>query len=207
LIHVCFSYISISQQSILTRRFAINQESFCIDQAAKYAEYWVSSLGNRWLHVQGVVEKARQISKMFDTDNGNLLIAAAYLHDIGYAPRLKNTGFHPLDGAYYLRSLGYHRLASLVAHHSEAQFEARLRGLEQELSMFSRERSAVADALTYCDQTVDSTGTPVSLKERALEVFNRYGKEDIVSQSFRQALPYLNLTVARTQRRLRLRET
>jgi hypothetical protein len=27
-----------------------------------------------------------------------VLIAAAWLHDIGYAPGLPETGFHPLDG-------------------------------------------------------------------------------------------------------------
>jgi len=31
---------------------------------------------------------------------------AAYLHDIGYAEPLVDTGFHPLDGAVYLRGLG-----------------------------------------------------------------------------------------------------
>ncbi len=62
------------------------------------------------------------------------LIAAAYLHDIGYAPSLKKTGFHPLDGAnYVLQALGNRLLASLVAYHSEAQFEAELRGYDQAL--------------------------------------------------------------------------
>jgi hypothetical protein len=27
------------------------------------------------------------------------LVAAAWLHDIGYAPELAKTGFHPLDGS------------------------------------------------------------------------------------------------------------
>jgi hypothetical protein len=32
-------------------------------------------------------------------------VAAAWLHDIGYAPAIaeSGTGFHPLDGARYLR--------------------------------------------------------------------------------------------------------
>ena len=34
------------------------------------------------------------------------LVAAAWLHDIGYAPELVETGFHPLDGARYLRREG-----------------------------------------------------------------------------------------------------
>jgi hypothetical protein len=35
-----------------------------------------------------------------------LRLRAAYLHDVGYAPDLVTTGFHLLDGARYLRSLG-----------------------------------------------------------------------------------------------------
>jgi HD superfamily phosphodiesterase len=166
-----------------------------IDQAAVYAESLLKPLGNRWRHVQGVVERARQISNIFDANDAIYLIAAAYLHDIGYAPELKNTGFHPLDGAYYVRSLGYHRIASLVAHHSEARFEARLRGYEATLSTFPRERSAVADALTYCDQASGPTGIHVSLKERMAEVCARYGETDIVSLALRQSQPYLALAV------------
>jgi hypothetical protein len=35
-----------------------------------------------------------------------VLVAAAWVHDIGYAPELLATGFHPLDGARYLTGLG-----------------------------------------------------------------------------------------------------
>src|SRR2546427_9810908 len=132
-----------------------------VNQVAHCAEQILAPLGNRWLHVRGVAERACQISRAFDTSDSTDLVVAAYLHDIGYAPELKETGFHPLDGARYLRSLGYERLASLVAHHSEARFEAQLRGHEHELAAFPRERSAIADALTYCDITTGSTGQPV----------------------------------------------
>jgi HD domain len=174
-----------------------------LDWSAERAESLLSPLGNRWLHVQGVVEKARQVGEAFNENDRRCLIAGAYLHDIGYAPSLKETGFHPLDGARYLRSLGYGRLASLVAHHSEARFEARLRGYEAELAEFPRERSAVADALTYCDITTGSTGQPVSPKERAADVLRRYGNADIVTQALRLSMPYVTLAVARTRRRLR----
>jgi len=173
-----------------------------VNQVAHYAEQMLAPLGDRWLHVQGVAERARQISRAFDTSDSTDLVVAAYLHDIGYAPALKNTGFHPLDGASFVRSLGYDRLASLVAHHSEARFEARLRGLEGALNAFSCECSAAADALTYCDQTIGPTGNTVSLQERVAEVFNRYGEADIVSQALRQSQPYLSHAVERTLSRL-----
>ena len=35
------------------------------------------------------------------------LIAAAWLHDIGYGSLLRDTGFHPIDGAQYLRRKGW----------------------------------------------------------------------------------------------------
>jgi HD superfamily phosphodiesterase len=43
-----------------------------------------------------------------------VLVAACYLHDIGYALALARGGFHPLDGARFLRALGRERLACLV---------------------------------------------------------------------------------------------
>jgi HD superfamily phosphodiesterase len=75
--------------------------------SAECATSLLSPLGNRWLHVQGVVERARQVGEAFNDDDRCCLIAAAYLHDIGYAPALQQTGFHPTDGARYLRALGY----------------------------------------------------------------------------------------------------
>ena len=60
----------------------------------------------------------------------DLLIAAAWLHDIGYSPLVVDTGLHSLDGARYLQRLGYPaRLCGLIAHHSGARFEATQRGL------------------------------------------------------------------------------
>src|SRR2546421_3938508 len=173
-----------------------------IQWGAQLATSLLSPLGNRWLHVQGVVERAKQIGGILNPHDRPYLIAAAYLHDIGYASELQKTGFHPLDGALYLRSLGKERLASLVAHHSEARFEAHLRGCEAELEAFPRERSAVADALTYCDLTTGPMGECISLKERAKDISARYGESDVVTQALRQSMPYVALAVARTKRRL-----
>src|SRR5438034_11350805 len=100
-----------------------------IDWAYKQSSSLLSPLGKRWPHVQGVVERSRHIGKIFDEDDQAYLIASAYLHDIGYAPSLQQTGFHPIDGARYLQSHNQDRLASLTAYHSGAQFEAALRGI------------------------------------------------------------------------------
>lgn len=64
--------------------------------SADRAASLLSPLGNCWLHVQGVVERARQIGEAFNANDHCCLIAAAYLHDIGYTPALRQIGFHPI---------------------------------------------------------------------------------------------------------------
>ena len=61
-------------------------------------------LPRRWAHTQGVAAQARTLKPILGK-NTDLLVAAAWLHDIGYAPDLVDTGFHPLDGARFLSDL------------------------------------------------------------------------------------------------------
>src|SRR6266480_635382 len=98
------------------------------------------------------------------------------------------------------------RLASLVAHHSEATFEARLRGYAHALHAFPCEYSAVADALTFCDMTTSPEGKHISFEERIAEILCRYKEQDIVSQSIRQATPTLSRDVERTKQMLHQHE-
>lgn len=78
-------------------------------------------LPRRWAHTQGVAQQAETLAGVLGGD-ADLVAASAWLHDIGYSPALVATGFHPLDGARYLRSVEHtdERLCSLVAHHSGA---------------------------------------------------------------------------------------
>jgi hypothetical protein len=172
--------------------------------AAGVAECLLLPLGDRWKHVQAVGERARSVAAILDREDRNHLVAAAYLHDIGYAPDLQRTGLHQLDGARYLRSLGAKRLARLVAHHSEARFEIRLRGFGEELAAYKREESWVSDALTYCDLTTGPTGLPMTFEDRVAEVEQRYGESEVV-EALRQATPYLLGAIERTEDRLRQR--
>ena len=55
-------------------------------------------LPRRWAHVQGVAARARSLAPVLGAD-ADLMEAAAWLHDIGYAPGLATTGLHQLDGA------------------------------------------------------------------------------------------------------------
>src|SRR5215211_5269868 len=60
--------------------------------AAAEAERLLSPLGDRWKHVRAVGECAREASAVLDQEDRPYLVAAAYLHDIGYAPGLQRTG-------------------------------------------------------------------------------------------------------------------
>ncbi len=93
-----------------------------------------TSLPRRWAHSQGVAARAAQLARVAG-GGAPLLAAAAVLHDVGYAPRLAATGFHPLDGARFLRDVHQadERLTRLVANHSFALLEAEERGLRETL--------------------------------------------------------------------------
>ncbi|GCE26416.1 metal-dependent phosphohydrolase, HD subdomain protein [Dictyobacter alpinus] len=142
------------------------------------------------------------MGEIFHEEDKKLLIAAAYLHDIGYAPQLQKTSFHPLDGAWYLYSCNQDRLASLVAYHSESTFEAELRGLLPELEKIPREHSLIAEALTYCDMTTRGDGTQVSFSERLEDIFSRYDSDDIVYKAITAATPALRSDVEHTEQAL-----
>src|ERR1017187_10283265 len=49
------------------------------------------SLPRRWAHIQGVAARARSLAPVLG-DDADLLEAASWLHDIGYAPGLATTG-------------------------------------------------------------------------------------------------------------------
>ncbi|WP_370380030.1 HD domain-containing protein [Catenulispora sp. GAS73] len=147
-------------------------------------------LPRRWAHSQGVAARAESIAYVFGDDAGTL-IAAAWLHDIGYAPTVADTGFHPLDGARYLRELGADpRICSLVAHHSCAAIEARNRGLADVLEAeFEPVGGVLSDALTFCDMTTTPDGKPTEVEDRLAEILSRYGDGHLVAESIREASP------------------
>jgi hypothetical protein len=119
-------------------------------------------------------------------------MAAAWLHDVGYAPPLNKLGFHPVDGARYVRQLGRERLASLVAHHSSARFEAEERGLVDALAEFEPEDGPLLDALTYADMTTGPAGQRVDLEERIAEVLERYPRDDPVHRAISRSHPRID---------------
>lgn len=145
--------------------------------AESEARRLLEPLGARWQHTLGVVNRAREVAAVLSASDADVLIAAAYLHDVGYAPELRQTGFHPLDGARFVCARGNERLAGLVAYHCSAAAEASERGLHDELAEFTDERSALSRALTYCDLTTDAEGRRVDAPERLRGIRERYSPE------------------------------
>ncbi|MGW7674630.1 HD domain-containing protein [Streptomyces sp. NPDC054775] len=171
--------------------------------AAELAESLLPQLGDRWLHTQAVATRAREATASVSKDDRDLLVAAAWLHDIGYAPELRDTGFHPLDGARHLESLGAPvRLVRLVAHHSGAVHEAEQRGLSAELAAYEREDSPVLDALIFADMTTGPAGQSFDFDTRIEEILVRYGPGSDVHTAISKARSYLGAAVERTRRRI-----
>ena len=159
------------------------------------------ALPRRWMHVQGVAGQASRVAASLAL--GEVLVAAAWLHDIGYAPGVADTGFHPLDGARHLVGLGAPvRIVNLVARHSYAILEAELRGLGPQVGAFPDEGGVLRDALWYCDLTTSPDGELVAAGDRMAEIRQRYGPGHIVTRFIDEGASELLAAVERTERRL-----
>jgi len=165
-------------------------------------ELLAEALPRRWAHVQGVARQADLVAAAVG-DCGSVLIVAAWLHDIGYAPAVKDTGFHALDGARYLRRVGVDEdVVRLVAHHSSAVLEAAERG-DLELTMeFPQPDPVLADALCFSDMTTSPDGQPVEPTARLAEIQARYGPGNVVTRFIDRARPEILAAVDRTRERL-----
>ncbi|MEU6481437.1 HD domain-containing protein [Streptomyces sp. NPDC047017] len=160
-------------------------------------------LPRRWVHSLGVAKRARSLSSILG-DDAELLEAAAVLHDVGYSPAIAATGFHPLDGARFLRGEGAdERVVRLVAHHSCALLEAEERGLRRQLeSEFDLERAELVDALIYCDMTTTPDGVQTTATARLDEIVQRYGPDTIVGRFIQCAASEIHAAVGRVEKRL-----
>ena len=167
--------------------------------AENHARGLLSPMGRRWRHAEAVADSARDLARSLAPEDADLLVASAYLHDVGYAPKLAISGFHPLDGARHVRALGHSRLAGLVAHHTGARHEARLRCLQQALAEFDDEGSLVSAALAYCDLTTGPSGERMNPEQRLLDVEARYGEDSPVTVGLRTAWPELLDAVNRVE--------
>ncbi len=177
-----------------------------VQAAQTVAESLLCCTGRRWRHVQGVAAAAdRLATKLGLGAEGEAVRVAAWLHDIGYAPSLVATGFHPVDGARFLRAQGTPELVvSLVAHHSGAAFEAEQRGLSDELAEFVAPPAALLDVVTYADLTTSPDGAAVTVARRLSEILARYAEDSAVHRAVVESSPLLLAAADRVEERLAL---
>lgn len=179
-----------------------------VERAHRVARQLLDPAGDRWWHTAGVAGRALHARAAVPPEQREVLVAAAWLHDIGYAPALAATGFHPLDGARHLRETGWpEEVVALVAHHSGARFLAEVKGLGSALSEFDDPRGwegPLADALVWADQTTSPQGHPVGVDERLAEARARHGEGSDLALAHALRAPAVRAAVAATERRLAL---
>ncbi|MBN9110885.1 MAG: HD domain-containing protein [Pseudonocardia sp.] len=147
-------------------------------------------LPRRWAHARGVAGRARTLAADLPRADACTLVAAAWLHDVGYGPTVVRTGFHPLDGARHARALGFpERVAHLVAFHSAAAAKAELLGLTDQLAEFADEPGIVRDLLWYADMSTDPCGMPVSFDARMAEVRRRRAADPVAIAALDLGMP------------------
>ena len=175
-----------------------------VEAAEELARKLLEPLGNRWAHTQAVAARADGLTPaVLPMDDQPVLVVAAWWHDLGYAPALRDTGSHQIDGARYLAREGYpERLVALVAHHSAATCEAEERGLLAELEVWPREESPAADALWMADMTTGPAGEELAYDERLSEILTRYEPDSVVARAMLRAEPAIRAAIGRTQQRM-----
>ncbi|GIE97710.1 HD domain-containing protein [Paractinoplanes rishiriensis] len=176
-----------------------------VGAARDLARFLLADLPERWRHTVGVARRAESLIGTLPAGDGAVLVAAAWLHDVGYAAPLRDTGFHPLDGARHVRAAGWsYRITGLVAHHSGAMCVARCRGLADQLAEFPQESSPTADALVYADQTVGPDGVVMTFEDRLADMLHRHGTGSPHAAAHHERAPLLRAAVLRVEDRLAL---
>ena len=168
-------------------------EDDLVDAARALAEDLLGQvLPRRWRHVQGVARQAREFSAGLTPADRSVLVASAWVHDIGYAPTLAATGFHPLDGARFLAGEEFDpHVVQLVAYHSAAEIEADERHLVSELVSFPQPPAELLRRLTAADMRTSPDGEPVDPRFRIREILVRYEPEHPVHRAVSRSGPNL----------------
>lgn len=155
------------------------------ESVSQFVERSFVSDQKRLTHIQAVAASVRQ--SVIDLNHSGYTpgidtaeaYCAALLHDIGYVEDLALTGFHPVDGAVFLRSSGYPRLAELIIGHSNSPEQAQLRGI----SGVAASADIIAELITYWDVQTKQGGEQVTYEERLADIIKRYGEESAVTQA------------------------
>lgn len=139
----------------------------------------------RYEHSRGVAQQAARAARSarLPGDRRRMLLAAAWLHDIGYA---LDDGPHAAAGARALRRAGHERLARIVAHHSNASEKAMRSGgplVEPEFPRPSGGDAHLLTLLDIADLLTGPWGEKVDPAGRLAGVVERHGPDGVSVQA------------------------
>ena len=158
-----------------------------VQRARESASKTLSADRNRLAHSAAAARVAAQAAGALARQEAEIIVAAAWLHDIGYAPTLRKTGYHPVDGALALmREAWPDRVVRLVAHHGLAALEAPFYSVAHHLGVIDPVPGLAAELLIYADMTSGTRGEPVSPLERA-EHMRRNDRKGPVPEEVRES--------------------
>jgi len=130
----------------------------------------------RLAHMHDAASFAGDLADSFSlpAESAALLARAALLHDVGYAPTLRQLGYHPLDGALFLEGLGEHPwVVEGVLRHSWA---GRKIGLDPDVRAHYAQRPPLSEAdwlvraVTVADWRAAGVGGRVSFARRFQDI-------------------------------------
>ena len=187
----------------MRRKFQLIVSETLVARARDLATRIMREDPDRVRHLGAVAQRAEALSVTVPATMVDTLVASGWLHDIGYAPALRQTGFHPLDGATYLRGEGWpDPVCELVAHHSGSRFVARIRGLDGPLREFEFVEDAPSDVLTVADNTACQDGSLVTISERLREKLQRHGPDCPGARANPERDDYIRAAARRVVQRL-----
>lgn len=176
----------------LTETIAEQSEK-AVDEPRDLAECLLAGVGRRIAHSRGVAAQVRRAEAAVDPPWRSAISSAAWLHDVGYADEVATTGFHQLDGARWLAIRGWPtNVCRLVAWHTGAGTEARLRGHEAELiAEFNAPPANATAVLTWADLTTSPSGARWTVERRLADILERHPPDSIVHRATLAARPML----------------
>jgi hypothetical protein len=175
-----------------------------VARAADLAAGLLGDVGTRLAHSRRVAIQACVARDLLSEPWRSALVPAAWLHDVGYNAELALVGFHPLDGARYLRLHGWaEEVCRLVAWHTGAGVEAELRDLGPTLvSEFAIPPAEPSAAMAWADLTSSPTGECWSAEERLAEILRRYQPGTLVHRAVTASRPGLLSAASRIDEQL-----
>ena len=149
-----------------------------VTEASSVARFLLRDLPDRLVHSEAAARQAAAVARQLPRElDGEAVIAAALLHDIGYCAHIRRTGFHPLDGALFLAATDWpDTVVRLVAHHSHAAVVAPYHGVAHHLAVIAPVSGFAADVLTYADLTAGRRGRGSTPEDRVAEMAVRHAE-------------------------------